>query len=267
MNEMFRCGDEAGLVSYAYEECEPAERRLIAAHIATCVTCADAVSSIAETRHLLAAWTPPDARLGFRITADVSATAADEPRGGLVAAFGGPRPQQWWRQPLPAWAQLAAAAVIFGAGLTVGASRGWQADASVAALRQTVSQLEGRIVETRALAEGANAVAPAASGLRPALAALEQRLADVEAQTREVSRGAIPAAMTSVQDAPVLQRMRELIAESEQRQDEKLYTQLFRTTREQRELQQVREEAVRRDTQQQLNRLSAAFQNVAFSTR
>ena len=59
------------------------------------------------TRRHLEVWTPPDAELGFRM--QVPSQEARLP---------------WWRAPLPAWAQAAAALVIFGVGLSVGLVRG-----------------------------------------------------------------------------------------------------------------------------------------------
>ena len=39
MNEIFQCGDNAALVGYLYDECEPDERAAIAAHVAICAAC------------------------------------------------------------------------------------------------------------------------------------------------------------------------------------------------------------------------------------
>ena len=43
MNDMFQCGDPGALVAYLYDECEPGERELIAAHITRCATCASEI--------------------------------------------------------------------------------------------------------------------------------------------------------------------------------------------------------------------------------
>jgi len=114
MNDIFRCEDRDALVAYLYDECDPAERAAIAAHVSHCPACAEEMASLRATRTQLAAWTPPAASLGFQIS------GANERREPLAftarASLAGP----WWREPLPAWAQAAAAAVIFAAGLTAG---------------------------------------------------------------------------------------------------------------------------------------------------
>jgi putative zinc finger protein len=128
MTQNFRCGDQAALVGYLYDDCEPLEREAIAAHVISCPACAEEVAMLAATRRQLATWTPPEAQLGFRIT---PATANDN-----VLAFRpadpGARDGSRWRQPLPAWAQVAAAAVIFVSGLAVGMARGEARAASAA---------------------------------------------------------------------------------------------------------------------------------------
>src|SRR5215208_439559 len=125
MNATFQCGDHEALVAYLYDECEAADRNDIAAHVARCASCADEIASLRATRAVLAAWTPPEASLGFRITrTDAREPLAFTPRPGPGGS--------WWREPLPAWAQAAAAALIFGAGLSLGMMRAEPAGNAVA---------------------------------------------------------------------------------------------------------------------------------------
>jgi anti-sigma factor RsiW len=114
MTQTFTCGDHGALVSYLYDECEPSQRRAISAHVAVCGGCAEEIASLGATRELLGAWSPPDAQLGFRVVSDA-------PRPNVSNVL---RPSRWWQQPMPAWAQAAAAAVIFATGVTLGALRG-----------------------------------------------------------------------------------------------------------------------------------------------
>ena len=118
MTQTYRCGDYAALMGYLYDDCEPEEREAIATHLQSCRPCATELEVLTGTRRQLASWAPPDTRLGFQIT-----PTADESR---VIPFGSAKPASaaWWRQPLPAWAQLAAALVIFAAGLSIGTARG-----------------------------------------------------------------------------------------------------------------------------------------------
>jgi len=111
MTEIFECGDNSALVGYLYDECDAAERHAIEAHLAVCPACAAELAALGSTRLQLASWTPPEAELGFRIVSDATPP-------NVV------RPVRWWEQPLPAWAQAAAACLIFGAGLWLGVARG-----------------------------------------------------------------------------------------------------------------------------------------------
>jgi len=112
MNDRPSCATPEALVTYLYEECEPEERSSIAAHVAICAWCAEEVRALTDTRAHLASWSPPALPLGLQITR----TESDQPAKVL-------RPAAWWRQPLPAWAQAAAAVVIFAAGMSVNAFR------------------------------------------------------------------------------------------------------------------------------------------------
>ena len=117
MNDRTSCATPEALVTYLYEECEPAERESIAAHVAICAPCAEEVRALGDTRAHLASWSPPSLSLGFQITRTESEQPAKEETGRLL------RPAAWWKQPLPAWAQAAAAVVIFAAGMSVNAFR------------------------------------------------------------------------------------------------------------------------------------------------
>jgi len=122
MNDRTPCATPEALVTYLYEECEPAERQSIAAHVEMCPLCADEVRTLSDTRAHLTSWSPPALSLGFQITR----TEGDQPAKVLDFAEPASRSSKsgsWWRQPLPAWAQAAAAVVIFAAGMSVNAFR------------------------------------------------------------------------------------------------------------------------------------------------
>jgi hypothetical protein len=196
MTQRFECGDNAALVGYLYDECEPSERRAIEAHLARCPACAAEVGALSSTRMQLAAWTPPESDLGFRIVS--------EPRSNVV------RPTQWWHKPLPAWAQAAAAVLIFGVGLGLGIIGGGERDVA-----QSAQAVPAAPVSNAAAAPGRLEFVPAAVS-RDDLAALEQRLRAEMSQPRATA----PAASGS--DAQLLARVRVLIDESEQRQRREL---------------------------------------------
>ena len=128
MNDRISCATPEALVTYLYEECEPAERESIAAHVAMCASCAEEVRALGDTRAHLASWSPPALPLGFQITRTESDQPANQEAGRVL------RPAAWYRQPLPAWAQMAAAVAIFAAGMSVSAFRAsGEQPASVAA--------------------------------------------------------------------------------------------------------------------------------------
>lgn len=187
MNETVMCGNHEALVSYLYDECAPGERRAISAHVAICSACAQELMALGATRAQLALWTPPDAQLDFRIV-------SGEPRATVL------RPSRWWRQPMPAWAQAAAAAIIFATGVTLGVMRGAVVVPSGAVAANTANS----------------------NVTRADLVALEQRLRLDLSQSHPT---AIPAA-TVPADARILQQVRTMIDESEQRQRREL---AFRT--------------------------------------
>src|SRR5688572_15468537 len=106
----YPCGDPAALAAFLYDECEPAERRAIEAHLAICASCSDEIEALRATRIQLASWAPPDRAPGFQI---VGSPQTPAPARVLTS----PR---WWQQPLPAWAQAAAAVLIFTSGALLG---------------------------------------------------------------------------------------------------------------------------------------------------
>jgi anti-sigma factor RsiW len=222
MSYEYTCGNDGALAAYLYNECEPGERKAIEAHLALCATCANEVAALQSTRAQLAEWTPPAAELGFRIVQENSVQedrASKKSRAGVA----------WWQQPLPAWAQMAAAALVFATGAALGAL--WQpagaprspvvASAPVAAPDTDLARERGT-VSTRDLA------------------ALEQRLsremiairqtADAARVTTRAQDGPSPRAGGA--DAELLQRVRDLIAESEQRQQRELAFRLAQVVRD-----------------------------------
>jgi len=218
MNLDYQCGDPSALAGYLYDECEPDERRAIEAHLAICATCADEVQALRATRARLASWAPPDRVLGFQVVAS-SRTPAPEPAPVLTS----PR---WWHRPLPAWAQAAAAVLIFtsGALMGLGVTRPPVSPGSVAA---SVSARPADAPVTTM------AVSPAD------LTALEERLRTEFVKAQQVDAGSrIRPVRAGVSEEQLMQRMRELVAESEQRQQREL---AFRTAQVVRDLDSQRQ--------------------------
>ena len=201
MSSTFQCGDNSTLVAYLYDECEPGERDAIASHVALCVACAAELAALESARVHLTAWAPPETDLGFVITrpAAVTAPEAAQPRAS------------WFARPMPAWAQVAAAVVVFGTGLSLGVVR------STVSGTGTTPAAPGAAVAT-APGQAAAAVSPSD------LTALEQRLRREIAQARTATAAASAPASgpLSTSESQVLARVRTLIEESEQRQQREL---------------------------------------------
>ena len=182
MSETFECGDAGALVAYLYDECEPELRKVIAGHLLRCESCSSEIDGLGWTRRNLQIWTPPAPALGFQIPAAPPAS-----------------PLPWWRAPLPAWAQAAAALVIFGTGFALGLGRG-TADTTQASSRP---------------ATAAAAVAPNVA-TRTELSELEQRLKSELAQMRTAAPA--PARQATSSDGEILKKVEALVAQSEERQ-------------------------------------------------
>jgi hypothetical protein len=192
MNDIFQCGDSAALVAYLYDECSPDEQALIASHLKGCADCSSEIDALSATRRTLASWTPPDLALGFRITRE------HEPRPAKLL-----EPKiAWWRAPMPAWAQAAAALVIFGAGLSVGA------------VRNTTTELTARPQAASILPVSAQPVVSSVS--RGDLDQLEQRI-KAELSHLRSSTPATPVVARESND-DLMAHVKSLIEQSEENQ-------------------------------------------------
>jgi hypothetical protein len=98
MNDSPYCGNPDVLMSYLYEDGPGDERLAFEAHLRQCGRCAAEVASLRAVREDVAAWTPPETVLDFRIVRDPA-----------------PVKSRWgWMSTMPAWAQLAAASLVIG---------------------------------------------------------------------------------------------------------------------------------------------------------
>ena len=204
--EAFRCGDGEALVTFVYGESSPAERDAIASHISRCMACAEDVAALGVTREQLAAWKPPEQTLGFRLSADPDAPQAmsgSSPATGL-------RPAAWWREPLPAWAQMAAAVAIFVSGMALGGT--WSARSSSP---PSVAIASAPAVPATNTAPARTAVPAADAVTRQELAQFEQRLRGELGQLRAAAATDVPPTGDA---RAVMQRVSQMIAASEARQ-------------------------------------------------
>ena len=240
MTERFQCGDSTALISYLYEECDPPDHEAISTHVSLCVACAAELAALQSARVHLASWTPPEAELGFRVVGahdpgsrTLTSTEVEpigERRGPALSSG------SWWRQPLPAWAQAAAACLLFAAGLWLGVVRGSTPGASssvpmsdiaasgaastaaVGAASTGATPASGTSTNVR-LTSAAPTLAPAAS--RADLEALERRLGAALTELRAETADAM-SAPSGISETQMLARVRALLEESEQRQQREL---------------------------------------------
>jgi hypothetical protein len=151
----------------------------------------------------LATWAPPEVDLGLQITRKAAAEPALP--AGNVLSFTRPQPApttSWWKAPLPAWAQVAAALLIFAAGLSLGFMRDGARPTEV---RETAAP------STQAISGPS----------KEDLAQLEQRLRSEMAQLAHATAPApapVPVAARSTADV-TMEQVRALIADSERKQN------------------------------------------------
>lgn len=190
--------DSELIVSYLYDELDPAERRTFERHLASCDTCRDEVAGLREARSTLAAWTPPEPDLGFEIVQRPVRPAVRRWGSGIPAAWG-----------------LAAAAVLV------------LAAASALANLEVQVGGEGLVIRTgwNRVAPGAaasdTAAGTSAAAVQPAvdLVALAKRFDEIEASfaARPAAAAAHATAPSSGSQSDALRQMRQLLAEYEKR--------------------------------------------------
>ena len=210
MSIKFTCDDKQTLVAYLYGEVDQATRQDVDAHLASCAACETEVTALGDARSELGLWIPPEVELDFKIV-----KKSELPPATVL------RPAQWWRT-VPAWAQAAAAILVLAAG------------AAIANVR-VASGPEGLSVTTGWMPPAAKALSEPFDGaaveqrVDRALVALEQQLRNELRSTR--GQEARVAASVPVDEATI-RRVRQLIAESEQRHERALAMRFVEFTRD-----------------------------------
>ena len=195
-----------------YDELDPAAKRAFDIHLATCAECRDELAELRTTRGQIASWAPPEPDFGFRIV-----------RGAAA-----PPPAPRFRIT-PAWGLAAAALLVVAVGAAIAnldvrygrdglvVRTGWQhaADAPVSADRAGATGLTPVDWKTQA-------------------ATLDRRLRDLEQTIADRSRTSAVqnASVSDMSDAEVLQRVREMLGQSEARQQRALAARTAEITRD-----------------------------------
>lgn len=246
MSNDVRCGDPAALAGYLYGECDPAERESMAAHLAACAMCAGDLAALRATPGQLAEWTLREAQLGFRVAAeDAEAAPGRFAEAAMPVPPAARAPWQW--SSLTAWAQAAAAVLLFAAGASVAALTNLEVRYGQAGLTVRTGW------QQPATAPASAASAPAVGAL-PSLAsagdiaALESRIREEVRRIRVDEESGKGVSGTSVAGSPaattadarvapassdaVMRRVREMVAASEERQQRELAFRMSQVVRD-----------------------------------
>jgi anti-sigma factor RsiW len=208
------------LLDYLYEEGDPADRLKIAKHLQECAECSVAVLEFQNVRGMLSGWTPPLADLGFRIVQDdTESPGATENQG----ARGG-RSWRWvpasYQKP---WLQVAAAVLLFVSGMAVSQL---QVDYGGGAL--TLRTRSAPTATAPVSMRNASIALPAATMNSTGTNAQ----VDLDALARELRARLETQNASTVDTERLLQRVRAMIDQSEQRQQRELALRLSQVSRE-----------------------------------
>jgi len=196
------------LLDYLYEEGDPAERLKIARHLQACAACSVAVLEFQTVRGMLSEWRPPASQLGFRIVQDLTSES--------------PTPKYAWWVPSSrpgAWAQAAAAVLLFAAGLAVSQLNFNYADG---ALTVGARPPEMNEINVPAIRNASIELAPEMGPLESVGSGLSRNAAEPASATNT----------TSTDIEQLLQRVRSMIEQSEMRQQRELALRLSQVARE-----------------------------------
>ena len=203
------CDSKELLVAYLYDELDPSAKRTYEVHVSSCAECRSEIASLRATRGQIAMWTPPEPDLGFQIV-----RAAPPPPSRFRIA--------------PAWGLAAAAMLVAAIGAAIAnldvrydaaglsVRTGWQHATGAAAAAQVTHSNGATPVDWKARAE-----------------ALDKRVRDLEQSIAVMQASPIQRAAAS-DDSPaaVPERVRELVSQSEARQQRALAARVQQLTRE-----------------------------------
>lgn len=214
MSEVFSCEDKETLVAYLYGEVDTDVRREVERHLRTCTGCLSDVDGLQEIRQDLQLWSTPEPELGFSI--------ASQP-ANIV------RPSRWAvLRDLPAWAQVAAAALVIGVGAAI-------ANVQVHSTSDGLTVTTGWMTPAAPLSVAAPVPAAASTGeWRRELAALEQTLrSEMTAQQSgfRTALSATPETNATVDTGAVLRRVQSMIDDSEERQRQEMALRFLQANR------------------------------------
>jgi hypothetical protein len=214
------------LVAYLYDDLADGDRATFESHLRGCAACRDELKALRAVRADLASWAPPQPDFGFRVV-----------RGGRDLAE-----QEVTRKPVQSWrawwtpaAGLAAAAVLVLAAATslahievrrgpdgITVRTGWSGGGT--------SPLSGEATPASAPRDvHLPATAPVDAEF---LAAIERRLNALEASSRDSALRNASMLSARSSDAEIIKRVRELLAQSQTKQQGELALRISQVIRD-----------------------------------
>jgi len=204
--------DKDLLVGYLYDDMAPGERRVMDAHLVTCDECRSELTGLRGTRTTLSTWAPPTPDLAFPFVRQTSAPVA--------------RVRAWTVSP--AWGLAAAALLVIAVATAVA-----NVEIKYGADGFSVRTGAARTITASAAAPVSPIQTVSASGdleLRRQLADMADRLRALEAA------GSTHAVLTSVHTSAAipndLRIVRQMIADSESRQEQVLARRITQVLRD-----------------------------------
>lgn len=199
------CDNEL-LVGYVYDDMEPADRRAFESHLLTCGECRGELKALKNARTQLRSWAPPEPAIEFHVV-----------RGPV------PRGRAWLRSP--AWGLAAAAMLVL-------------ALASAIANVEVRYGVDGVVVrtgwaKTATQPEPVVAAAAPTDEVRNTLSAISARVRALEsAATARPGLTAVQASTPQPAASEILRSVRQMVAESEGRQEQELALRITQVLRD-----------------------------------
>ena len=200
--------DKELLLGYLYDELPASDRQAFDRHLASCADCREEVSGLRGTRTHLTSWAPPEPDLGFEI----------------VRAR--PAPARWWRTS-PAWGLAAAAVLTLAAAAAIA-----NIDIRIGGDGVVVQTGWNRPVTGAPTRIAAQPTAITATELGALQQRFEARVKDLESQLAAPRAAAPVAANTGRMSEADLKFVRQLVSDSEQRQQSELALRILQVNRD-----------------------------------
>jgi hypothetical protein len=206
------CDSNDLLIAYVYDELDGPGRRGFEDHLTSCADCRSELAGLRSTRFHLASWAPPEPDFAFHIVR------------GPAAPISPPAPRFRFT---PAWGLAAAAVLLLAVGAAI-ANIEVRYGTEGLVLRTGWSRQAAPVVAE--VSRGSNGVVPV--DVKQRVDAFEARLRQLETPAPGQAIAASTAQPAAVSDAEILRRVRDLLAQSETRQQRALAARIEQLSRD-----------------------------------